>query len=133
MTIRRRVLSGTPLLVAAAGAALVTACSGDDDFVTGNLVAPPSAQICIDATPPEAAVKVYGSPVGEDGCEIVEQGEVRLTAEAEGYEPYEETLQVSEDTRHTITLTAAAGEAPQPEKPLPRERGKRTRGKAGSR
>jgi len=136
MNIRRRALSGAPLLVAVAGAAaLVTACSGgddDDDFVTGNLVAPPSAELCVDATPPEATVQIYGSPLGEDGCQIVELGEVRITAEAEGHGPYEETLQVSEDTRHAITLTPIVGEEP-PKTPQPRERGKRTRGKAGGR
>jgi len=129
-------MTGTPLLFAGSVVAgLSLGCAGgEEEFVTGNLVAPPTVQLCVDATPPEATVKVDGGALGEDGCVMVMEGDVAITAEAEGYDAHEETLQVTAEMKHSVALTKTVTEPPPEEdKTGKRERGgtDRVRGKRG--
>jgi hypothetical protein len=110
----RRPILGRPLLIAGTGASVLIACSGikatgdTEVYTSGNLVAPPMVQLCIEVSPPEADATVTASgqtmPEAEPSCVQVYEGSIQLTASAEGYAPYEETLEVYVDTNHTITL-----------------------------
>lgn len=113
---RRRPLRGRPLLVAGAGATvLVAGCAGSTKsdpyaYTSGNLVAPPTVQLCVEVTPPEADATVTASgqelPDADPSCVEVYEGDIQVSATAEGYEPYEEVVQVYGDTDHTVSLTA---------------------------
>lgn len=111
MTVRRRRLTTTPLLVASAGAAMMLAsCEG---AVSGNLVAPAEAELCVDVMPEAAmaSLQFNNAPVeSEDGCAQVYEGTVEVRAEAEGYQPYIETHEVYGDTRLEVTLQPEAAE-----------------------
>ena len=104
MKIRRRALTGAPLLIAGAGAAVaVSAC----ETTTGNLVAPPQVELCLDVEPEglEFPVDVNGIRVDAPGCEDVYVGDQLLQADVEGYELYEVLIGVTEPTEHTVVLT----------------------------
>ena len=106
MDIRRRTLTGTPLLVATVGAAIsLVGCEGIAT-TSGNLVAPPSYELCVTVQPAEAVAAVDGDAFEADGCLSVWEGSHTLTAEAEGYVPYTEDIEVVEDTTHDIVMTA---------------------------
>lgn len=112
MSIKRRALRGAPLLVASAGAVLAVGCDGGSIGTTsGNLVAPPEVELCVNATPEEAAVQIDGQDLNvETGCNSVWEGSHEITATAEGYDPYSETVEVYGDTTKEIVLTEASGE-----------------------
>lgn len=101
--VHRRSLKGRALLVASA--VVVTGCSGGG--AVGNLVAPPMVELCVTVEPAEAEVAVDGAPLDADGCNTVYEGEHTVTATADGYAPYEEQVEVTGDTDHDITMTAA--------------------------
>jgi hypothetical protein len=106
MTIRRRNLTGTPLLVATAGAAIsLVGCDGIVSTSSGNLVAPPMVELCVNLDPVEAVALVDGQDFEADGCLDVYEGSHFLQAEAEGYLPYAETIEVNGDTTHDIVMT----------------------------
>lgn len=108
----RRPFTGKPLLVTTAGIALsVVACSGGksgpkDDFgPTGNLVAPPTVQVCVTVEPAEAKVQVQGIALDSLNCIDIYGGSAQVIAEAEGYEKYDETVDVpGEGAQLTIKL-----------------------------
>jgi hypothetical protein len=102
LSLRRRALSGRPLLVGCAGAIVLVSCGG---ATSGNLVAPPQVELCVTVEPPTAAVMVDEREVPESGCLSIYEGTHELTAEAEGYEPYAESIEVSDDTTHDIVMT----------------------------
>lgn len=111
MSTRRRPLRGAPLLVASAGAAMAVGCDGITTGTTsGNLVAPPPVELCVEVSPEEATVTLDGVAFDtEAGCQETWEGTHELAAEAEGYEPYSETIEIYEDTTKEITLTEAGG------------------------
>jgi hypothetical protein len=111
MIVRRRPFSGRPLLVASAGAALVLAgcTSGTKDetdtvFTSGNLIAPPTFELCVTVEPVTATVTVDGTALPKSGCADVYEGSHDLAAEAKGYVPYAETIDVLEDTTYPIVM-----------------------------
>ena len=94
---------------------MVAGCTGSAKsdpyaYTSGNLVAPPTVQLCAEVKPPEAEATVVVSgqelPDAEPSCVEIYEGNHQLSATAEGYEPYEEVIDVYADTNHTITLTA---------------------------
>jgi len=104
MKIRRRALTGAPLLIAGAGAAVaVSAC----ETTTGNLIAPPQVELCLEVEPEglEFPVNVSGTRVNAPGCEDVYVGEHLIQVDVEGYEFYEALLVLDAPTEHTIALT----------------------------
>ena len=124
MKINRRRAVGQLLLggVVAAGVIGCTAdkedtLMGDTDFnivadsgVTGNLMAPPNVEFCVDVTPDNASVSITGAVDGDgtmaDGdCETI-YGDMMMTitATAEGYEDHEEEQYFGVDTLHTIVM-----------------------------
>lgn len=111
MTVRRRRMTSTPLLVASAGAAMMIAsCT---QTTSGNLVAPAEAELCVDVKPPEAMARVQFNQVpveSEDGCATVYQGTVEVRADADGFQPYVESHEVFQDTRLEVTLQPAPAE-----------------------
>jgi hypothetical protein len=96
-------MSGRSLLVASS--ALVAGCGGGS--VVGNLVAPPMYELCVTVVPAEAEVTIDQQPLEEDGCNTTWEGPHAVAATADGYVPYEAEVQLSADTTHDITMTAA--------------------------
>ena len=106
MSIKRRRTKGKPLLIATAGVGLtVSACNGIKPEVSGNLMPPPMAELCIDVTPDDAVVTVEGAVVADEQCTSVYGGYAEIEATADGYEDYSEVLTVDEDMTHTFELT----------------------------
>ncbi|MFT4974250.1 MAG: hypothetical protein ACI8S6_000132 [Myxococcota bacterium] len=103
MKIRRRALTGTPLLVASAGAMLtIASCSG---ATSGNLVAPARVELCVTVDPDEAVVTVEGIELpADDRCTDIYEGPNTITATAEGFVDYSEQLEFYEDTTHNIEM-----------------------------
>ena len=83
----------------------MTACDVLSPSVSGNLMPAPSLELCIEVEPEEAEVLVDTAPVADGACTYVYTEEVQITATAEGYEDYMETVPVPEDMTHTITMT----------------------------
>ncbi|TNE88368.1 MAG: hypothetical protein EP330_14895 [Deltaproteobacteria bacterium] len=80
---KRRRLSGKPLLVAAAGAALTVGCGKP---------AEPEPTLCVKVVPDDAAaeIRIDGAPAGPDGCAPMSEGSKReVHVEAEGYDTVE--------------------------------------------
>jgi hypothetical protein len=100
---RRRRLTGKGLLVASAGAVFVS-CGGT---TSGNLVAPPMHELCLETDPDSAIVTANAMDVAADGCTVLDEGDVSLTATADGFEPYEEVIRLLSPTTHTIEMIAA--------------------------
>ena len=75
----------------------------------GNLMAPPSIELCLTVEPPEAKVTVNGNGL-INGCAPAYEGQgVSIAAEAPGYEPYSELyaphpLGPNEADKHNIQL-----------------------------
>jgi len=102
MELRRRKLTGVPLLVAGVGAVGVVGCG--TVATSGNLVAPPMYEVCVTVVPPDATVTIDAEPVDADGCLDVYEGSHQLDASAEGYVPYSETINVTENTTYDVVL-----------------------------
>ena len=115
MKIRRRPLQSAPLLSAVgATAAMIIGCMGEDpeeEFTTGNLVAPPPVSLCVEVTPADAAVTLNGLATPDDGCLEFEDGQrVTVQAAASGYADYSAEVTVAYDMgKHEILLTPAEG------------------------
>jgi hypothetical protein len=101
----RRRLTGHSLLVAST--TLVLGCP--TGAVSGNLVAPPMFELCVTAEPSTAAVQIDGVDLEADGCSSVYEGDHQLTASAEGYATYDESVSVTQDTDVDIVLTQDTG------------------------
>ena len=114
---KRRRLRGKSVLVAS-GSAMILGCSGGGDV--GNTAPPPPATLCVDSEPPTAEVLVDGFELGEDGCTtIYSQGfggpePAWVTATADGYEPYEESVNVTSGgtTNHSVVMTEEDEQTP---------------------
>jgi len=105
MKINRRKTKGTPLLIATAGVGLtVTACIGKG-VTSGNLMAPPMVELCIEVEPETAEVQVDGIAVVDGDCSQVYEGIVTIEATADGYQDYSEDVEVYETTTHSIEMT----------------------------
>ena len=104
MKIKRRRMRSRPLLAATGSATLLAGCV--TGATSGNLVAPPMIELCVEVEPPEAeaAVTIDGWALEDDGCNEVYEGPVTVEATAEGYQDYAEELEVYAPTTHTIEL-----------------------------
>lgn len=119
MTIKRRKKIGATLLVAGAGVtvSMVNACVG----TSGNLMAPPLVQLCIDVEPETATVTLSDSYMYEDTAytggtdslaitngectHVDEYSSVTISATADGYQDYSEEIVVEGKTTHAIEMT----------------------------
>jgi hypothetical protein len=104
MAKKRRLLSGKSVLIASGGAMLL-GCGED----VGNPFLPEPAELCVEAEPSTAEVLVDGDSLDVDGCTIVGDGfstpdSVRVTATAEGYQPFEEIVLVDFEGRTNFTV-----------------------------
>lgn len=112
----RRRLQGKPLLVAGTSmSALIIGCSEvtnpePEVYVSGNLVAPPMLELCIEVSPEEAAaeatVTADSQPLSSTvpPCISVYEGTVIIGAIAEGFQEYRDEFELTADTTHTITM-----------------------------
>jgi hypothetical protein len=112
---RRRTSYDKALLTVKVGAVVVI--SSCVSAACGNLVAPPSVEVCTTVTPAdaEAFVTVTGgeglwtTPVDEEGCSEVSGSSAVVEASADGYEDYLATVPLEgEDITHDIELVAVA-------------------------
>jgi hypothetical protein len=105
MAKKRRRLNGKSVLIASGGAMLL-GCGED----VGNPFLPEApAELCVEAEPSTAEVLVDGDSLDVDGCTIVSDGfstpdSVRVTATAEGYQPFEEIVLVNFEGRTNFTV-----------------------------
>ena len=98
MKIKRRRMRSRPLLAATGSATLLAGCV--TGATSGNLVAPPMIELCVEVEPPEAeaAVTIDGWALEDDGCNEVEGWTTHtVEATAEGYQDYAEDVEVEED------------------------------------
>ena len=110
MKIVRRKKIGAALLTATTSSMFMTACDVLKPSVSGNLMPAPNFELCIEVEPEEAEVLVDTYPVPDGSCTSVYMEMVQITATADGYEDYEQTITVSEDITHTITMTPESEE-----------------------
>jgi|GEM_PF-5321062 len=110
MKIKRRKKIGTALLTATTSSILITACDIVNPSVSGNLMPQPSFELCIEVEPENAAVLVESQPVADGTCTEVYYTLIQVQATAEGYQDYEETIQVTESTTHSINMIPVDGE-----------------------
>ena len=98
-----RPLNGKSLLLASAGAALIGSCA---EPTVGNYF-PPGPELCVDSVPADAQVLVDRYELRDDGCTEVYDDSAIVTATAEGYLPFEETVDVgfSGTTTFTVVMT----------------------------
>ena len=76
-----------------------------DSGVTGNLMAPPVVDFCIDVTPDEAEVTIEEQAVTDGQCvDVYEGNSVEVRAQAEGYDDFEEIVRVNESMVYPIEL-----------------------------
>ena len=104
MKIIRRKKIGTALLTATTSSLLITACDVIKPSVSGNLMPAPTFELCIEVEPETANVIVDSSEVLDGECRNVYAPSAQVTATAEGYQDYEQIIDISEDTTHTITM-----------------------------
>ena len=93
---RRRKLTGRPLLIASAGAALVVGCGRLTPVApVGNLVVPPPRpeQVCIVTVPPDASVTIDGVATTTQCTATQSRSTVTVAVSAPGYDP--QTVEVS--------------------------------------
>jgi hypothetical protein len=85
---------------------------GGDNEEQGNVVVPPTEiTLSLTSEPPGAMVYLGVDPLGETPLEkTVDPGTYTIRVEKEGYEPFEETVDVSEDLTRTFTLVEAGTE-----------------------
>ena len=113
---RRRRLQGRPLLIAGTGmSAVIIGCSSGTDperelYVSGNLVAPPMLELCVEVSPEEASADAtvtansQALPSTDPRCTSIYEGPVTLEASAPGFADYTEALELTDDTNHTIVM-----------------------------
>ncbi|MFT5679480.1 MAG: hypothetical protein ACI8RZ_000384 [Myxococcota bacterium] len=112
MKIRRRTLTGVPLLVASAGAMMTIIGCGKGtsepfSVTSGNLVAPASVELCVTVDPDTAEVSINGQVMAaDDRCTSTYEGSSTITAEAEGYADHSETVEAYADTEHHVAMVA---------------------------
>jgi hypothetical protein len=110
----RRRINGKPLLVASAG--LIVAIGGCNRkppgnlmAPPGNLMAPPAVQVCFDIEPPDAKIVINGAEFADESCtQGYEGASLEITANHDGYAPYQSTYNVQgapgEAVTHKIQL-----------------------------
>ena len=114
MAVRRR-KTGRSLLVATVGIA-VSACGLDkkDDnlelMVTGNLVPPPTVELCVDIEPADAHVTVDDRLLTDKHCQQVYRS-AQIAATSDGYQDYNETVSVEQSKTIVVNMIPAAEEA----------------------
>lgn len=111
MSIKRRRTIGAALLIAGTGISMTIACGDKDSgivgVISGNLMAPPLAELCIEVEPETASVTVNENTIADGACiEVYQDNPIDLKATAEGYQDYAEELTISEDTTHSIEMEA---------------------------
>lgn len=87
---RRRRVTGRPLLVASAGAAMSVGCGGLSREVppVGNLVIPPEpvvGEVCVEVTPADATVSLNGEVVSARCGYVPAEGKLTVEVSAPGY------------------------------------------------
>ncbi|MCO4748325.1 MAG: hypothetical protein KC912_26255 [Proteobacteria bacterium] len=83
---RRRKITGKPLLVASAAAVLAVGCgTGKGGIVTGNLMPPPTVELCVSVTPESATITLNGEPFTAGCVESYEGSPATLVVSAPGY------------------------------------------------
>lgn len=91
---RRRLLTGQPLLLASAGAAVVIGCHKQvPEQPVGNLMMSPSIELCIDTVPAGASVTVDGRPLS-GRCTPVEGDYAHVEVSADGFETAERDVHI---------------------------------------
>ena len=85
------------------------ACGDKDDLVgdpvSGNLMAPPLIDFCIDVEPETAEVTVNNEVVADGGCIDAYEGQVAsVEASAEGYQDYSEQVPITGAMTHAIEM-----------------------------
>lgn len=72
-----------------------------------DLVPPAQVEFCITSVvPSNASVSVDGKPLEVDGCNLVTQGPIQVTATAPGYAPLNETVvAINDPTSYIIQMT----------------------------
>jgi hypothetical protein len=74
---------------------------------SGNLMAPPMEEVCIEVEPESATVTVNGMPVADGTCTtVLKYRSVSISAWAEGYEGYQADVQVDTKITHVIQMVA---------------------------
>lgn len=106
MAMKRRPLNGKSLLLASAGVALIGSCA---ETTVGNYF-PPPPELCVDSVPADAEVLVDGQDPGQDGCTEVFADSAIVTATAEGYLPFEDTVDVGFEGTTTFTVVMTEDE-----------------------
>jgi hypothetical protein len=111
MSIKRRRTIGVSLLIAGTGISMTIACGDKDSGLigstSGNLMAPPLAELCIEVEPETASVTVNENAIADGACtEVYQDNPIYLKATAEGFQDYEEELTISEDTTYSIEMEA---------------------------
>jgi hypothetical protein len=116
MSIVRRVLRGTPLLVSAAGAVVTIACTknGGGGHPVGNLMAPPDVErieVCVTVVPEDATVTLSGLTPDERGCaQVPSDGPVMVDISAEGYETVHEEVPAQAGQTYPYELAPTEGD-----------------------
>jgi len=107
MPIKRRKITGRPLLVATTALSVTISCTGS--VVSGNLMPPPDVELCIDVEPDSAVVLVQNEAFADEECKPIMEGSYIVTATAEGYVDYEEQVDVFTDMTHQIIMDMDEG------------------------
>ena len=97
MIIKRRKLSGKPLLLATAATAItISGCAAGENSgpIASNPMAPPEYfEFCIEVDPKTAQVTLDGEPMVDGECkDSVIEGDHEIAATAEGYRDYSEQI-----------------------------------------
>lgn len=105
MKIRRRVLTGAPLLVAGAGAALSAQPTEVEELEDLE------GTVCLESRPEGADITVDGEPY-EDCVVAAVRSELQIVTSAEGYQTVIQTLPVFGDLNLIIALEPIPPEPP---------------------
>lgn len=104
MRIKRRKKIGLSLLVAGTGISVGAGCA-QEKIISGNTVAPPTADLCFDVKPETATVTVDQKPILNSQCTSVRRdSKVIVEATAGRYEDYKQEVLVSGNTTHVIQM-----------------------------
>lgn len=118
---RRRPITGKPLLVASAAAAvLAVGCgTGKGGMVTGNLMPPPAVELCVSVTPESATVTLNGEPFTDACVERDEGSPATIVVSAPGYIPQTLEHRFGDQQRIDVVLKPEPVPPPLPPPPPP--------------